>query len=410
MIHDATAASLLRSVGLLADGPAVWGRPVPAQGPGVFVIELPAPLAAAPIELTRVGKWIERVETLRLDGQRPVSRALAARLGAYWLPSQTVLYVGASDASVARRVAAIARTELGDRRPAAGGHWLKTFRSLDEVKVWWAATAATEEYEDALLAAFATGVPEADLAGLPDRGIVLPWANLRRPTGERRATGLTGSLIAEVVEPPFPPTRVVTVPAGDAEGARGEPPAAKRRTATPRVARPATKAATSVVANAAAPVVAPVVGAEALTAEGDARLRAELDELTRVKRPQIIARIRTAKEHGDLKENAEYHAAREEQSFLEGRVQAIEARLRSAVIVDAPAAGSRAGLGSMVTVDDDGETITYTIVGADESDPARGRISSSSPVGRALVGRDTGDYVVVATPAGERRYRILEIG
>ena len=161
--------------------------------------------------------------------------------------------------------------------------------------------------------------------------------------------------------------------------------------------------------SAAAPP-APVVAAEALTRDGEARLRAELDELTRVKRPQVIARIRTAKEHGDLKENSEYHAAREEQSFLEGRVQAIEARLRSAVIVEAPVAGSRVGLGSVVTLDDDGETVAYTIVGADESDPPRGRISSSSPVGRALVGRDTGDYVVVVTPAGERRYRILEIG
>jgi transcription elongation factor GreA len=158
-------------------------------------------------------------------------------------------------------------------------------------------------------------------------------------------------------------------------------------------------------ASSAAAMPAP----EALTAEGDARLRAELDELTRVRRPQILARIRTAKEHGDLKENAEYHAAREEQSFLEGRVQAIEARLRSAVIVEAPVAGSRVGLGSVVTLDDDGETVVYTIVGADESDPARGRISSSSPVGRALVGRDSGDYVVVSTPAGEARYRILDI-
>src|SRR6478752_8427668 len=91
------AAALLRSVGLLADGPAVWGRPVPAQGPGVFVIESPEPRAAAPIELTRVGKWIERVETLRLDGERPSSRALAARLASFWLPSQTVVYVGTTD-------------------------------------------------------------------------------------------------------------------------------------------------------------------------------------------------------------------------------------------------------------------------------------------------------------------------
>ncbi len=192
-----------------------------------------------------------------------------------------------------------------------------------------------------------------------------------------------------------------------------------RRTATPRApaanrphrsaGRPGPSAATGPTAARAATGASPATAGAAtagparrgsapaaaattagLTAEGEARLRAELDELTTVRRPEVIARIRTAKEHGDLKENAEYHAAREEQSFLEGRVQAIEARLRTAVIVEAPAAGSRVGLGSVVTVDDDGETVSYTIVGADESDPASGRISSSSPVGRALVGRDCG--------------------
>ena len=146
-----------------------------------------------------------------------------------------------------------------------------------------------------------------------------------------------------------------------------------------------------------------------MTVGGSARLRAELEELTKVRRPEVIGRIRTAKELGDLKENADYTAAREEQSFLEGRVQALEARLRTAVIVDAPAAGARVGLGSQVTVEDDGDTVTYTIVGASESDPGSGRISSSSPVGRALVGRDVGDEVAVATPAGERRYRIVAI-
>src|SRR6478609_7998908 len=211
MTQDLTAPSLLRSVGLMADGPAVWGRPVQAQGPGVFVIELPGPLPSAPIELTRAGKWIERVESLRLDGERPLSKALAALLAAFWLPSQTVLYVGSSERSIARRVAAMGATELGDRRPYSGGHWLKTLRSLDGLKVWWAATAATEEYEDALLAAFAAGVPEADLAALPDRVVVLPWANLRRPTGERKATGLKGALIPEPVVVPLPPTRVVRV-------------------------------------------------------------------------------------------------------------------------------------------------------------------------------------------------------
>ena len=123
----------------------------------------------------------------------------------------------------------------------------------------------------------------------------------------------------------------------------------------------------------------------------------------------MIARIRTAKELGDLKENADYTAAREEQSFLEGRVQALEARLRTAVVVDAPASGARVGLGSRVTVEADGETVAYTIVGASESDPTAGRISSASPVGRALVGHDVGDAVVVRTPAGERHYRIIGV-
>ncbi len=405
MTDDASAASLLRAVGLMADGPVVWGRPVPASGPGVFVVELPGPLATAPIEMTRVGKWIERVEGLRLDGERPTSKALAARLAAFWLPSQTILYVGASDVSVSRRVAAIARTELGDRRPHSGGHWLRTLRSLDAVRVWWAPTAATEEYEDALLSAFADRLPPGDVAALPDTTVLLPWANLRAATGERKATGLSGSLIPDPVEPAAPPTRVVVVPDGDAEGARGEPAVPKRRATAPRPAARTSRAGTPAVVEPPAPHVA-----EGLTIEGAARLRSELDELTLVKRPQVIARIRTAKEHGDLKENSEYHAAREEQSFLEGRVQAIEARLRTAVIVEAPSAGSRVGLGSIVTLDDGGDAVTYTIVGADESDPARGRISSSSPVGRALLGRDVGDRVAVATPAGETMYLILEIG
>jgi transcription elongation factor GreA len=423
------AAGLLRSVGLMADGPAVWGRPVPAQGPGVFVIELPAPLPSAPIELTRVGKWIERVESLLLDGERPLSKALAARLAAFWLPSQTVLYVGSSERSIARRVAAMGATELGDRRPYSGGHWLRTLRSLDGLRVWWAATDAPEEYEDGLLAAFADGVPAAERAALPDTTVVLPFANLKRPTGERKSTGLSGSLIAEPVTPPAPPTTIVQLPDGDAEGAHGEPPELRRRAASApaaavaRPASPTSAAATRPAAGsssarppgrpvqrppAAPPPPPPTDGS--LTPEGAARLRAELEELSTVKRPAVIARIRTAKEHGDLKENSEYHAAREEQSFLEGRIQALEARLRTAVIVDAPSAGSRVGLGSVVTVEEeDGTTATYTIVGASESDPKTGRISSSSPVGRALVGRDEGDDIDVATPAGSLRYRIVSI-
>ncbi len=248
------------------------------------------------------------------------------------------------------------------------------------------------------------GVPAAERAALHDQATVLPWANLRRPTGERKQTGLTGSLIPEPIAAPTPPTRVVQLPDGDADGVDGQPqtpPLAKRSP----VRRPAARTA----ARSPAPEPAPVATAEetgALTPDGAIRLQAELGML-QARRPEVVGRIRTAKELGDLKENSDYHAARAEQSFLEGRIQAIEARLRTAVIVEAPAAGARIGLGSVVRIETDGDTIDYTIVGTSDSDVAAGRISSSSPVGRALLGRASGDEVVITTPAGERHYRIV---
>jgi transcription elongation factor GreA len=396
------AAALLRGIGLLADGPVVWGRPVPARGPGVFLVELPAPSARAPIELTRVGKWIERVPSLTLDGERPASRALAARLASFWLPSQVVLYVGATPVSIGGRVAAMGRTALGDRRPHAGGHWLHVLDAdaARSLRVWWAETDATEEYEDALLGAFAASVPGDEAAAVPGGpDIVLPYANLRRPTGERRPSGLAGSLLAEEAAPAAPPTRVVVVPDGDAGGARGEPPERRRPSASAPKRAPVRSAGK--VRATAAPVT--------LTADGAERLRTELRELTEVRRPEVIARIRSAKEHGDLKENAEYHAAREEQSFLEGRIQALEARLRGAVIADAPAAGGGADIGSRVTVEVDGETVSYTLVSAFESNPGAGRLSAASPVGRALLGTAAGDVVTVETPRGAVVYQVVSV-
>ncbi|HSK52115.1 MAG TPA: transcription elongation factor GreA [Clostridia bacterium] len=406
MAPDRSAPGLLRAVGLLADGPVVWGRPVPANRPGVFVVELTVPRASAPIELTRVGKWIERVETLRLDGERPTSRRLAARLAAFWLPSQVVLYVGATPSSIATRVKALRVTALGDRRPHSGGHWLHVLTGIEGARIWWAATDAVEESEDALLSAFAEGVPEAERATLPDREIVLPFANLRTATGDRKRTGLSGSLIVEPAAAPPPPTRIVQLPDGDADGARGEPPAAALP-APPPARAAATRAPGRAKATARGGRPADPVH---LTADGADRLRDELRTLIDVRRPEVVARIRTAKELGDLKENADYTAAREEQSFLEGRIQAIEAQLRAAVIIETPAAGSRVGLGTTVTVEAMGEEATYVLVGTTEADPAQGRISVSSPVGAALVGHGPGDEVLVKTPRGETRYRVLAVG
>jgi transcription elongation factor GreA len=393
-----TAQDLFRATGLLPDGPMPWGRPVAARGSGVFVVELATPLPAAPIALTRVGKWVERVPELRLDGERPTSRALAARLASFWLPDQVVVYIGTAETSLGGRIAALEATTLGDRRPHAGGHWLRTLDVPPGTRIWWAATDAVEEYEDALLTAFAEGVQDDP----PSDGPVLPFANLRRPTGERRPTGLTGSLLPEPVVPPTPPTRVTIVPDGDAEGARGEPPPPRPRTRRP--ASPPTRATGS---GATAPA-----GADAgvtLTAAGAARLQGELEELMR-KRPDVVRRIATAREHGDLKENAEYHAAREEQGFLEGRIRALEARLRLAVIAEEPGlAAANAVLGSVVTVESEGVDERYTLVGSAEANIAAGRLSVASPVGRALLGAAVGDEVVVETPRGPVTYRVTEL-
>ncbi len=397
----------------------------------MFIVELPAPLPSAPMELTRFGGWLGHVPTMELDGRTPTSRELHARIASFWLAAQTVLYIGAAETSIAARVAAIDATVLGDRRPHSGGHWLKTLTALATCRVWWASTKAPIEYEDALLTAFAEGLTDAERASLPDRVVMLPFANLRRPTGERRTTGLTKSLLVEAKAAAAPAHTVVVVPDGDADGANGELPPSKRPAmatrstagAAPRPARAAaTRSPTAGAARttggtggtgAASAQVASRQGApdpSILTAEGIARLQGELDGLIRDQRPGVIARIRSAKELGDLKENADYTSAREEQSFLEGRIQAIERRLRTAVVADVPS-GDRVDLGSTITIIVDGEDppIRYTLVGSAEADLGNGRLSVASPVGRALMGAREGQEVMVATPRGSAHYRVLTI-
>jgi transcription elongation factor GreA len=411
-----SAAELFRAVGLRPDGPQVLGRPVPRGGPGVYVVELAAPLPTAPLEVTRIGKWIEGLPELRLDGERPTSKALAARLAAFWLPGETVLYIGAAETSTGGRITALERHVLGERRPHAAGQWLKAL-TVEGLRVWWAATDAHEEYEDALLTAFADGVAAADRAGLPDPSVVLPFANLRAPGGPAKLPGLRGAVPA--AEPPVtaPPTRFVDLPPGDAEGAlreakgsgtvrpargrstagrrstgAGQPPATTRASYTPRAPAPPPRATEPLL----------------VSVDGLARLQEEHATLVG-RRPGVVSRIRAAKELGDLKENSDYTAAREEQGFLEGRIQAIEAQLRVAVVTEAPTDRSRVVHGSRVRVESDGEEHRLEIVGATESNVAAGRISAGSPVGRALLGRAIGEEAVVATPGGEVRYRVLGI-
>lgn len=142
-----------------------------------------------------------------------------------------------------------------------------------------------------------------------------------------------------------------------------------------------------------------------MTVAGERSLREELDHLKSEARPQVIAAIAEAREHGDLKENAEYHAAREQQGFIEGRIQEIESKLSVAQVIDVtklPKTG-KVIFGvtvSLMNLDTDAE-VTYRIVGEDEADIKSGRISVTSPIARALIGKEEGDVVVVKTPGGD---------
>lgn len=150
-----------------------------------------------------------------------------------------------------------------------------------------------------------------------------------------------------------------------------------------------------------------------LTVRGAEKLRQELQKLKSEDRPRVINAIAEARAHGDLKENAEYHAAREQQSFIEGRIKEIEAKLSNATVIDVTKinADGKVVFGSTVVVADEntGDEVTYQIVGDDEADIKNNMISISSPIARALIGKAEGDVAVVQTPGGVRNLEIVEV-
>ncbi|PID48940.1 MAG: transcription elongation factor GreA [Proteobacteria bacterium] len=152
-----------------------------------------------------------------------------------------------------------------------------------------------------------------------------------------------------------------------------------------------------------------------LTAKGAERLKLELNRLKTEERPRIVQAIVEAREHGDLKENAEYHAAREQQSFCEGRIQELEGVLSTAQIIDVETVGAaNAGkvvFGATVSLEEleSGETITYQIVGDIEADIKQGMIAVSSPIARALIGKEESDIATVQAPGGIREYEIVQV-
>ncbi len=147
-----------------------------------------------------------------------------------------------------------------------------------------------------------------------------------------------------------------------------------------------------------------------LTEEGITKLRGELEELKGPRRKELAKRLRSAVQMGDLSENADYHKAKEDQAFLEGRIQEIEYMLRNSVVIEKNATAGIVAIGSHVTIQEGTEAEeTYHVVGPKEADPRNGRISYESPIGRALVDHRVGEVVEVETPAGRLKFKILKI-
>src|SRR5262250_2698180 len=146
-----------------------------------------------------------------------------------------------------------------------------------------------------------------------------------------------------------------------------------------------------------------------MTRPGFERLRDELDRLKRVDRHAITKAIAEARAHGDLSENAEYHAARERQGFIEGRINELEAKVGNAEVIDPPTQGERVTFGSTIKLEDQaGKEHRYQIVGSDEAEPAKGRISVLAPLARALIGKRIGDTVTAQLPNGKKTFDILD--
>ena len=146
-----------------------------------------------------------------------------------------------------------------------------------------------------------------------------------------------------------------------------------------------------------------------LSREGLQKLREEFDELVNLRRAEVAGRIHDAKEHGDVSENAEYEDAKNEQAFVEGRIQTLSALIKNAVLIDEHTSKSHVQIGSTVEIDSGDGRERYTIVGSAEASPAEGKISNESPVGRALLGHKKGEKITVSVPSGDSVYKIVSI-
>ena len=193
-----TVLQLLQSANLTLTGQVRWGEKVPSQSAGVYVVSLSADPTSnagirenAPLSLERVQFWIKRAPTIELDGARnPKPEEITNRLSRFWLPDENIVYIGMTTAKLADRVGQYYTTKLGDRRPHAGGHWIKTLSNLDELYVYCTECSMPNKVEGKMMETFKSGVSEATLSRLWDQDNPFPFANLEYPRGHRKKHGI----------------------------------------------------------------------------------------------------------------------------------------------------------------------------------------------------------------------------
>jgi hypothetical protein len=193
-----TVSQLFCSSKINLTGRVKWGERVPSRETGVYVVSLSADstlnagiLASAPISLEAILLWISRVPKIELDGLRdPEPEAIAKRLSEFWLPDENIVYIGMTDAKLVDRVGEYYATELGDRSPHAGGHWIKTLSNLKSLYIYFAECSMSEIAEGLLIKTFINGVSDATRSGLLDPKRPFPFANLAYPKGNRKKHGI----------------------------------------------------------------------------------------------------------------------------------------------------------------------------------------------------------------------------
>jgi hypothetical protein len=199
-------AVLLRMTRLSVGGVVNWGKAPASASPGVYIVSLQDPINSAPLDDSVIQKWINRVPGMRLDGAPPTVATLRERLEQFWIPTERVLYIGLAGTSLATRLRQYYGTPLGDRRPHAGGYWIKTLSVLAETEVTWAEADEPAAAEGRLLESFGENVDTGIHRRLPG-GQVLPFANLQNGAGRRKPHGISGSRL--------PTTRTSALAPGD---------------------------------------------------------------------------------------------------------------------------------------------------------------------------------------------------